>query len=51
MSEIKNSFSVHLAEYAVTHSLHDELAFRWWVNEAPKRKKYMLKAVKTRYNA
>jgi hypothetical protein len=49
LSEIKNSFPVHLAEYAVANSIQDEPAFKWWVKEAIKRRKYMLKAVKTRY--
>lgn len=47
--EIKNSFPLHLAEYAVKHSLQDELAFKWWIKEALRRKKYMIKAAKTRY--
>ena len=47
--EIKNSFPLHLAEYAMKHSLQDELAFKWWIKDALKRKKYMIKAAQTRY--
>jgi hypothetical protein len=50
LSEIKNSFPVHLAEYAVRNELQDEPAFRWWIKHTLRRKKYMLKAVKTRYS-
>ena len=49
LCDIKNSFPIHLAEYAVKHELQDELAFKWWVREALKRRKYMLKAAKTHY--
>jgi hypothetical protein len=49
LSEIKNSFPVHLAEYAVRHELQDEPAFRWWIKHTLRRKKYMIKAMKTRY--
>ena len=49
LSEIKNSFPIHTAKYAMKHDLQDEPAFRWWVRQALKREKYMLKAVKTRY--
>jgi hypothetical protein len=47
--EIKNSFPLHLAEYAMKHSLQDELAFKWWITDALKRKKYMIKAAQTGY--
>jgi hypothetical protein len=40
---------VHLAEYAKQHELQDEPAFRWWIKHTLRRKKYMLKAVRTRY--
>ncbi len=49
MNEIKNSFPLHLAEYAVKHSIQDEPDFKWWIKEALHRKKYMIKAAQTRY--
>jgi hypothetical protein len=45
LSEIKNSFPIHLAEYAIQHDLQDEPVFRWWVRQALRRKKYMIKAM------
>jgi len=47
LCEIKNSFPIHLAKYALKYELQDEPAFKWWVKEALKRHKYMLKAAKT----
>jgi hypothetical protein len=49
MNEIKNSFPLHLAEYAVKHGIQEELAFKWWIKEALRRKKYMIKAAQTCY--
>jgi hypothetical protein len=49
MNKIKNSFPLHLAEYAVKHGIQEELAFKWWIKEAFRRKKYMIKAAQTRY--
>jgi hypothetical protein len=49
LSEIKNSFPIHLADYAILHELDEEPVFKWWVKQALRRKKYMLKAIKTRY--
>jgi len=49
LCEIKNSFPIHLAKYALKYELQDEPAFKWWVKEALKRRKYMIKAAKTRY--
>ncbi len=49
MNEIKNSFPLHLAEYAVKHCIQDEPAFKWWIKEALRRKRYMIKAAQTRY--
>lgn len=50
LSEIKNSFPVQLAEYAKHNDLQDEPAFRWWLKHTLRRKKYLLKAVKSRYS-
>ena len=49
LSEIKNSFPVQLAEYAKRNDLQDEPAFCWWLKHTLRRKKYLLKAVKSRY--
>jgi len=49
LTDVRNSFPIHLAEYAVKNNLDNELAFRWWVKDALRRKQFMLSAVKTRY--
>jgi hypothetical protein len=49
LNERKNSFPIHLAEYALKHKLQDEPVFCWWVKQVLRQKKYMMKAVKTRY--
>jgi hypothetical protein len=50
LREMKDSFPVQTAEYAVAHKLSQEPAFKWWVNhvlrkhqrivEKSKKKKY-----------
>mmetsp|Transcript_24287 Transcript_24287/g.34810 ORF Transcript_24287/g.34810 Transcript_24287/m.34810 type:complete len:1184 (-) Transcript_24287:1334-4885(-) len=49
LTDVRNSFPIHLAEYAIKNNLDSELAFRWWVKDALRRKQFMLSAVKTRY--
>ncbi len=49
MADIKNSYPVQLAEYAIQNNLQDAPAFEWWVTTTLKRKKSFFKAVKARY--
>jgi len=46
LSEVKNSFPLLLAKYAVTNGLNDEPAFAWWVPHTIKKKKRLVKAIK-----
>jgi hypothetical protein len=41
--DVKNSFPVHLAEYAVTHDLQHYPDFSWWVNLLLKKRKAFIK--------
>ncbi len=50
LSEVKNSFPLLLAKYAVTNGLNDEPAFAWWVPHTIKKKKRLVKAIKSRYS-
>lgn len=49
LKDLKHSFPVQVAEYAVREGLVDRPAFRWWVHDTLKRRDRMIKAVKTRY--
>lgn len=49
LADMKHSFPVQVAEYAITNNLQEQPAFRWWVPDAIKRKTRMIKAIKTRY--
>ena len=49
LTNVCNSFLMHLAEYAIKNSLDYELAFCWLVKDTLQWKQFMLSAVKTRY--
>jgi len=49
LADMKHSFPVQVAEYAMANKLQDSPAFRWWVPDVLKRKMRMIKAVKSRY--
>jgi len=49
LSDVKNSYTTQLAEYALMNNLQNEPAFKWWVKPTIRRKKRILKATKTRY--
>eukprot|EP00536_Pseudo-nitzschia_multiseries_P015133 jgi/Psemu1/41402/gm1.41402_g len=47
LSDVKESFPVQLAEYAVNNKLEKLPAFRWWVHKILRRKERILKAAKS----
>jgi len=49
LKDLKESFPVQVAEFAVSKGLIDEPAFAWWVKETLARKNHIIKAMKTRY--
>jgi hypothetical protein len=49
LADIKNSYPIQLAEYAIRHNLQDEPAFAWWVKTTMKRKESFIGAIKARY--
>jgi len=50
LADIKNSYPLLLAKYALANNLHLEPAFAWWVPYTIKKEKRLLKAVKSRYS-
>jgi hypothetical protein len=50
MSDIKNSFPLLLAKYAVSNDLAHEPAFAWWVPHTMKKEKRLIKAIRSRYS-
>jgi len=50
LSDIKNSFPLLLARYAMANDLSKEPAFAWWIPHTIKKQSRLLKAVKSRYS-
>jgi len=51
LADIKNSFPVQLAQYAISNKLDKDTAFRWWIKPTLKQKESILKAVKSKYSS
>lgn len=49
LADIKNSYPIQLAEYAIQNKLQDYPAFSWWVKPTLKRKQSFIHTVKARY--
>ena len=49
LKDMKNSYPVELAEYAVMNKIEDEPAFAWWVPYTFKKRERILKKVKSKY--
>jgi hypothetical protein len=49
MKDLKESYPVELASYAVERDIHEEPAFAWWVPYVLKKQKRILQKVKTKY--
>ena len=49
LKDVKESYPVQLAEYAIENNLTDEPAFAWWVNYVHKKRERILSKVKSKY--
>ena len=49
LKDMKESYMVQSAEYAVQNRLHEEPAFAWWVPTVIKKRKSILSKVKSKY--
>ena len=49
LADIKESYPVQLAEYAVANGIDHEPAFKWWVKKTLKRKERTISKVKSKY--
>ncbi|KAI2502124.1 Reverse transcriptase (RNA-dependent DNA polymerase) [Fragilaria crotonensis] len=49
LADLKDSYPVQVADYAVTNNLSNEPAFRWWVPFVLKKRERILKKVKSKY--
>lgn len=49
LSEMKESFPIRTATYAVEHRLNEEPAFAWWVDWTLKKTKRIINKVKSKY--
>ena len=49
LKDLKDSYPIELAEYAVSNNLQHEPAFAWWVPYTLRKKKAILQKVKSKY--
>ena len=49
LRELKDSYPVELADYAVRKGIQDEPAFRWWVPYTIKKRKTIIAKLKSKY--
>jgi len=50
LADLKESYPVMVAEYAVAHEIHEEPAFAWWVPYTLKKRDRIIAAVNKRYH-
>ena len=50
MKDLKDSYPVQLAEYAINNAIQDQPAFAWWVGPTLRRKSRIIAAVNKRYH-
>ena len=48
LSQLKEANPLEVAEYAITHKIHKEPAFNWWVPHAMRKRDRMIKKVASR---
>ena len=49
LKDVKDSYPVELAEYAVQNKIEDEPAFAWWVSYTIKKKSRIISKIKSKY--
>ena len=49
LKELKESYPVELAEYAIANKIDDEPAFAWWIPFVMKKRERILSKVKSKY--
>ena len=49
MKDVKDSYPVQLAEYAVENKVDDKPAFKWWVPYTMKKKAHIISKIKSKY--
>ena len=49
LKDVKDSYPVQLAEFAVQQGIHDEPAFAWWVPYTIKKKGRIISKIKSKY--
>jgi hypothetical protein len=49
LSDMRNSYPLQLAEYAIENGLNKELVFAWWIKPTVKHKRTFMKYAKCRF--
>ena len=50
LADLKESYPIEVAEFAVAHDIHDEAAFAWWVPYVLAKRNRIISAVNRRYH-
>ena len=49
MKDLKESYPVPLADFAIANDIQDEPVFAWWVPYAIRKRKVIVKTIKSKY--
>lgn len=49
LKDMKDSFPIQMAEYAVMHKLESQPAFAWWIDQVLRKRERIISKVKTKY--
>jgi hypothetical protein len=50
LADVKESYPTEVAEYAITHDIHEQPAFAWWVHKTINTRNGIIAAIKQRRN-
>ena len=49
LRDLKESFPIEVADYAIANNIHEEPAFSWWVKNVLRRRKKVIASTSTKY--
>ena len=49
LKDLKNTYPIELAEYAISNRIQDEPAFAWWVPYTLKKRVSIIQKIKSKY--
>ena len=49
LKDLKNTYPIELAQYAIDNGIQDEAAFAWWIPYVQRKKRHIINKVKSKY--